>query len=113
MTHDEAVEVLNEHQDGWIKHPPTKVCEALDYAIACLSKTEENERQNDLSLKTKGQNHSGDSTDMVTQFDERIATFRDSSNKGDPWEANIISLIQEMQSHIRKLEANPKWNRDV
>lgn len=29
MTHDEAVEVLNEHQYGWIKHPPTKVCEAL------------------------------------------------------------------------------------
>lgn len=115
MTHDEAVKVLNEHQYGWIKHPPTKVCEALDYAIACLSKTEENERQNDLSLKTDAQDHYGGTTDMVTQFDERIAHVKklveaagNMLTAGDTW-----SLLDDMQSHIRKLEANPKWNRDV
>lgn len=103
MTHDEAVEVLNEHQYGWIKHPPTKVCEALDYAIACLSKTEENERQSDLSLKTEAQDHSEQVFDMVTQFALRFENYQ----------RDIEALFFDMQAHIRKLEANPKWNRDV
>ena len=128
MTHDEAVEVLNEHQYGWIKHPPTKVCEALDYAIACLSKTEENERQSDLSLKTKAQDHSEQVLDMVTQFDERVAKLNE--QYGYPFEpmpyrmmisyvasrnnvAEMLTLIAEMQAHIRKLEASLEIAEDT
>lgn len=102
MTHDEAVNILKNYQ-LWrrglppydfgqpvnMPFTPEKLGEALDYAIAEL--TRENKD---------------------TQFDERIALVngllsQDCIGKG------IASLIRDMQSHIRKLEANPKWNRDV
>ena len=51
----------------------------------------------------------------ATQFDERVVHVKqsvkaagDMLTAGDTW-----SLLDDMQSHIRKLKANPKWNREI
>lgn len=42
----------------------------------------------------------------ATQFDERVASLKDSSKKDCLWEGYALALLTEMQAHIRNLEAN-------
>ena len=141
MTHDRAIEILINYQ-LWrrgespydfgqpVEMPftPEELGQAIEIAIACLSKSEENEHQSDLSLKTEVQNHSEQALDMVTQFDERVAKLNE--QYGYPFEpmpyrmmisyvasrnnvAEMLTLIAEMQAHIRKLEASLEIAEDT
>lgn len=79
MTHDEAVEELKEIREYFPRS--FKGHKALDYAIAQLERK-----------------------DTVTQFDERIASLRDSSKKDCLWEGYALALLADMHAHIVQLE---------
>jgi len=61
-----VIEILKQHQlwrrglppyeePNSVTYTPRQLTKALDFAIACLSKSVESERQNSLTFKTEGQ----------------------------------------------------------
>lgn len=101
MTNEEAVRwlsVIRADLTG-LKRCSPKELQALDHAIAVLERDGGGNKTID---------HSGDSTDMVTPFDDRIGqflrVFQSIYKKTyDPiTHTDIVILIKDMQAHIRK-----------
>lgn len=91
MTHDEAVAKLNQLRSFFVDGG--SMTQALDIAIAALERP---------ASPGKPINHSGNTTGMVTQFDERMNGMRE--HLEEMGFRGTLGLLADMQAHIRKLQ---------